>query len=257
MNINAAIQQSLLHAIFCDENEEISDVLNIEKSHLGLKIYRANLRATALQALKISFPTVEALIGEQLMSYASDKLLVSFSPEHGNWSRWGSSFPDVLANLPELEEYPFVADCARLDYVCHQLVRDDDYIFEQSSISLLQTEEPDNIKVQLMPSLTAMESDFPIADIRSAHQLIGQEREDKLASIVEKSTCEKFYILCFRSGVDVVVKNIPEIDYQWLQLLEQHSLGKSLELINLNKFSLNDWFLGALQNHFIHKFYIC
>lgn len=249
------LQNQLLTAIFSSVGSTQVNDLALPSDDPGLAIYRANLRATAVQALNITFPTVEALIGESLMKLACEKMLTENPPSHGDWALWGKEFAQVLSNITALIDYPYVPDCARLDYICHQLVRAASEAFEQESLALLQSEDPMNIKVKFVPSFTLMESDYPIAGIRAAHKFSGTERKQKLLEVVNGVIEEKYYLLCFRNGFDIVVQDISETHYQWLTLLQQHSIGQALDLINLEHFSFEQWLLESIQNNLIHKFY--
>jgi hypothetical protein len=106
---SVTLQNALLKAIFANDAEDAA--LGFQNNHRGLRVYRANLRATALQALTISFPTVAELVGPDILRYTSNKLLQLSPPQHGNWARWGEQLPEILAAIPELDAFPFVADC--------------------------------------------------------------------------------------------------------------------------------------------------
>ncbi|MEM9101370.1 MAG: DNA-binding domain-containing protein [Pseudomonadota bacterium] len=254
MNKLSLTQQKLLEAIFGNDSNTNFSSLGMTFDKRGLAIYRANLRATALQTLTITYPTVYALIGEELMAFASEKLLFSNPPHQGNWAAWGETFADTLNELDALEDYPFVADCARLDYVCHQGVRAADTPFKTDSLSLLNSVGPDDIKVELTPSLEIIESPYPIADIRSAHQLPEAERKQKLNTIAQDATEQTYRIACFKSGFEMLVTTLTPYEHDWLLLLEHHSLGEALGHIDLERFAFNPWLQQSVNNQLIHQF---
>lgn len=247
-------QQALLHAIFRQTPSPISPELELSEDNQGLAIYRNNLRATAAQALTITFPTVEALMGEELMGLAAEKLLATAPPHQGDWAQWGSELANILEDVSALDDYPFIPDCARLDYLCHQLVREADHALEADSLGLLESEDPDNIRVELAPSLHLMRSEFPIAGIRSAHKLAGDERAQRLAEVVRDSEEDGYYLACFRNGFEVAVTPLSNTEYQWLQLLKDHSLGAALGKIDLEAFSFEPWLISSIPNNLIYRF---
>jgi hypothetical protein len=249
------LQNALLKAIFVDD-EQVSDQLALQSDHRGLRIYRANLRATALQALTISFPTVAELVGPDILRYASNKLLQLYPPQHGNWARWGEQLAEILAAMPELNAFPFVVDCARLDYLCHQLTRAADHHFIQESLSVLNFGDPDSIKVNLAPSLTLLSSEFPIGEIRSAHKLFDEDRQQQLAIALRKTNVEKYFYACFRNEYEIQIQTLTEIEYKWLNLLINTSLGEALELIDHLQFSFENWLQLSIRNNLIHTFSI-
>lgn len=247
-------QQNLLEAIFIPSGELTESMVEDK----GLQIYRANLRATALQALCITFPTINALIGEGLMSYATEKMLNLSPPKDGNWARWGESFAAVLEDIEPLKEFAYLPDCARLDYLCHQLVREANFSLDTDSLSLLQNNDPAMLKIELAPTLHLLRSPYPIQQIRDAHKLQALERKKALASIsFADTTKDGYFVACYRNGYTVSVNAISSAEYQWYQLLEKHSLGASLDLIDLSAFSFENWLRNALQEQIIHKISLC
>lgn len=248
-------QQQLLQAIFSETMP--SETRAGAFDHQGLTIYRNNLRATATQALNITFPTVKALIGAELFAYATTQLLSAQAPHHGDWAQWGSRFADILAQIDELKDYPFVADCARLDYVCHQLSRAVDHQSDIKSLQLLNSHEPDIIRVELAPQLTLIASLYPLDAIRLAHKLSEQSRKEKLMEILQSHSAEQpYYFICHRNGYEVLVTSISALEYRWHYLLTEHSLGEALSLIDIPAFSFEKWLLSSIRNNVISKFYL-
>lgn len=247
MNTTQDIQQRLLEAIFSDNSSDFDE--------RGLAIYRQNLKATALNALRITFPTVNALVGDSVMRHASEKMLKIAPPSHGNWAAWGASFADILGNLKVLADYPFVADCARMDFICHQLARAEDHLVDIESLSILEDYEPDNIAVNLAPSLTLMVSDHPISEIRAAHQLPKTERKAALQrGLSSLATCH--YIAIHRDGNYVSASSISKAEFGWYLLLKTHSLGQALDVIQPLGFSFKQWLLKSVKNNCLFRFSI-
>lgn len=247
------LQNALLEAVFTGQTEAVH-CLDLQDNTRGLQVYRANLHATALQALTISFPTVTKLVGPDILRYASNMLLRLAPPQHGNWARWGEQLAEVLAAMPELDEFPFVADCARLDFLCHQLLRATDHHFIKKSLSVLSTEDPDRIKVHLAPSLTLLSSEFPIGKIRAAHKLSDEDRQRQLAIVLQNKSTDKYFYACFRNDFEIEIQALTEIEYRWLNLLFEHSLGKALELIDHQNFSFENWLQISIKNNLINTF---
>lgn len=247
-------QHLLLQAIFSEPSDEVYQHLNLSESDPGLAIYRRNLQATALNALKITFPTVTQLIGEQLMGLVSSQLLVSQPPNDGDWAKWGKGLAEHLKTLDVLSEYPFVADCAALDYLCHQLVRAPNTKFNQASLMLLESETAESITVVLARSVQLLESEYPIVDIRAIHQLAEAQRTEKLAILANQPEQARYYAIAFRLGHEVIVKSLSEYEYQWFNLLKTHTLGDALSQMDLDKFNFEQWLIESLQNNLIDEF---
>ena len=104
----------------------------------------------------------------------------------------------------------------------------------------------------MAPTLTLMVSEYPIADIRSAHQFSGEARQEKLAGILEIAA-GRHYVACHRNGYEVSVATISEAEYHWCQLLQTHSLGEALGLIDTTAFSFEQWLLNSVKNNLIFQ----
>ena len=220
----------------------------------GLSIYRQNLRATAAQALKITFSTVHQLIGEELFQKVSDQLLQWDPPQSGNWASWGVSLAGIIEQMQALREYPFIADCARLDYTCHQLIRSADSYTNLESLNLMQIQSLANLKLLLNPSLTLIDSQYPIAQIRSAHQLAGIDRHKALRAASELMRYHNhFQIACFRDGHQVRVIPISTTEYHWLKLLQGNSLEQALEEIDNDDFDFQQWLLSSVETNLLNE----
>ena len=248
-------QNSLMSAIFLGD-EKSSAMLGLASDSPGLNIYRANLHATALQALSISFPTLAELVGPAMLSYVCKKLLREHPPQHGNWAQWGDKLADMLDSITELNTFPFLSDCARLDYSCHQKIRARNSLFESDSLALLSESDPDLIKVNLAPSLELIVSEYPIGEIRAAHRLQGDERAKKLKSISMNADGSQHFYACFLNNYQVNVQPLTESEYQWLERLMSLSLGEALDMVAQKEFSFEDWLAISINNNLIHHFSI-
>jgi hypothetical protein len=220
----------------------------------GLAVYRANLRATAAHTLHISFPTVNLLIGDTLFDRIAEQLLEKEPPQFGNWASWGAMMPELLREQDSLQTYPFVADCAQLDYVCHQLVRREDSAMQLETLPMMQTQAPQTLQLHLNPTLTLLASDYPIAQIRAAHQL---EQTQRNAALEQASallrTQHRFYVACYRDGYQVRVEPITAAEYRWLHLLKDHSLQDALTRMEGDYFSFQDWLMHSVQSNLLQR----
>lgn len=238
------------------QNQLLSDVFSRQASDTfdprGLEVYRANLRATAIQALKITFPTVGKLVGESMMAHAAVELLALSPPNHGDWAKWGEAFPGLLSTLPGLTDYPFVADVARLDFHCHQMVRAADTHVDFGSLMLLKSHLPEETSLSLNPQLVLMQSDYPIAEIRQAHQQNSDLHTQALKNAMQ-SEADQYYLACYRNGLEVLVRSLSAVEFEWLNALQKMTLGDALTQFQRTEFSFQQWLANALQTSLLHS----
>jgi len=247
VNTVGAMQQQLLTDIFHYNAES-------EFEHKGLAIYQRNLRASALRALTVSFPTVTALIGDDLMKMVSELLLQASPPDQGDWSQWGENLADLLASINALEDFPFVPDCARLDWIIHQSYRAADSQVDLASLTLLSSHRVEKLAIQLSPSLQLFHSKFPVADIRQAHQYDDEMRAKILNSVAEKIRGgETEWTVIYRQGHRIEVSKLSFAEYQWFKLLQQHSLETALALMENVEFSFEHWLTRAVSQGWLER----
>lgn len=240
-------QHQLLAAIFdCRLHGQFDDV--------GLSIYRNNLRATAIQALKITFPTVRSLIGEELFHPLAMYLLEHEATTSGNWASWGQLMPEALDSIDVLAQYPFLPDCAHLDFVCHQLIRRADYQVNFASLRLLEAEPAHHVRLCLNPTLTLIKSNYPIAEIRAAHQLNEIEQKAALTRVRELAQQQDaFYMACFLDGYHVRVSSLDKAEFTWLTELEACTLEEALCSLPSGALSFQDWLVNSVQSNLLYE----
>ncbi len=66
-------------------------------------------------ALRLSFPTVDALVGEAFFDQMARAFVVEQPPRRANLSDYGGGLPDFVRAYPHAEGLPYLADVARLD----------------------------------------------------------------------------------------------------------------------------------------------
>lgn len=238
-------QQQLVNAIFNTSSE-------FEEK--GLAIYQRNLQANAVRALQISYPTVLKLIGDDLFAYATKKLLKVDFPNSGDWGLWGRNFPELLSNLPALQEYPFVIDIARLDFLMHMQGRERDTAVDMASMTLLAECELDQLVLVLNPAIKILESDYPVIEIYQANTQL-DHAEKYLRQAQQKLTRNiGQYCLIYRPQYKPLIREIDLVELNWLRLIQQgSSIGQALDtlLMQDQEFSLETWLPLAIQQNLL------
>jgi hypothetical protein len=222
----------------------------------GLKVYRNNLRATATQALSVSFPTVHQLIGEELFAYSAEKLLLQEIPNQGDWAKWGNGFADVLENLTQLADYPYIADCARLDFSIQQTEKAKDTSFDFSSAKLLAQVELDDLRLKFADSVHVLESGYPLIQLWNAHH--GNDKEKHIQSFKQCMTESSFkqYLLVYRPQYKAEICELTESEYFWItRLIKDKSIGNALDLLDSSSFNFEQWLTQAIERNLLRAFY--
>lgn len=256
-------QQELIAAIFPQNDATTENLDNFDQR--GLAIYRNNLLATAQQALTVSFPTVGQLIGDDLFAFACRQLLISCPPKEGDWGVWGKDFSSLLADLPALAEYPFVADIAQLDWLRHHCMRAKNSVVDQQSLQLLASTSLDELYLEFSSSQFLMTSKYPVIEFWLAHQsaaataradtLAEQYLEQALAKLTENDFVQR--VLVYRPNFKAQVRELSTTEYDWLRQINQGiSVGHALDNMADSDFDFAQWLGQALEHNLIRCFKI-
>ncbi|RQS72615.1 DUF2063 domain-containing protein [Burkholderia sp. Bp8963] len=81
-----------------------------------LSIYRNTATSVLVNALRLAFPAVQRLVGAAFFEGAA-RVFCSAAPPHSAWlDEYGAQFPAFLAQMPQAESVPYLADVARLEW---------------------------------------------------------------------------------------------------------------------------------------------
>lgn len=84
---------------------------------LAFAVYRNTSARGAVEALRASFPTVDALIGPDMFTEVALDFRRDAPPAGPVLSDYGAAFPAFLARQPWTSELPYLADVAKLDWL--------------------------------------------------------------------------------------------------------------------------------------------
>ncbi|RZI79517.1 MAG: hypothetical protein EOP38_25200, partial [Rubrivivax sp.] len=136
----------------------------------GLAAYQGNARATAEKALASAYPTVQAMLGDEALAVLARQLWHQHPPGAGDLALWGQALPEWLASLSEVQAWPYLPDCARLDWARHTAELAFDVTFDAASLALLGEADPAHLTLQLRPGLSLIATNWPVVSLWEAHQ---------------------------------------------------------------------------------------
>lgn len=144
----------------------------------GLRAYQLNAQATAQRVITAHFPTLQAMVGEDTLKALALILWQEAPPEGGDLGEWGGALPELIGHHPDLQAWPWLADCARLDWARHQCERAADANLDTGSLNLLAEAEPEQLHMALKPCVQLVGSDWPVVALWQAHQGAAEAREE-------------------------------------------------------------------------------
>lgn len=244
-------QQQLLSAIW--DNSAIEHGFSEE----GVAIYHRNLLANAKRGLAVSFPT----LFELLDGGDSDELVAEFlrysPPNQGDWGQWGGELAGFLESHRFSEDFPYLADCAALDWAVHQALHGADVSVESASLARLGDTEPSQLTVEFNPNVSLLSSEFPIVDIYNAHHLEDESSRSVAFGRAKERLQQSQVNVCivYRLELQPKVMTLNDGEMTFVTALLRHqTLEEALDLVaDAQEFSFENWLLWAIENNVIQR----
>ncbi len=136
-----------------------------------LAIYRHHVSATLAEALESTYPVVVRLVDRRFFAYAADQFIRRHPPAGPCLFEYGESLGDFLATFPASRHLAYLPDVARLEWALnHALHAEDAAIFDPGWLAALRPDEVGGVRLRLHPSVSLLESPWPIDRIWRANQ---------------------------------------------------------------------------------------
>lgn len=126
----------------------------------ALDIYRNTIESVLGNALRLTFPAVERIVGPDFFHALGLAFAREHPPASGCLDDWGAEFPNFVADFPPASSVPYVADVARLEWAIAVATAAPD------TPSVL----PEDAQLPLLPhpSFSLIAVDWPADAIRAA-----------------------------------------------------------------------------------------
>ncbi|OYT92470.1 MAG: hypothetical protein CFE43_08470 [Burkholderiales bacterium PBB3] len=255
MSSLAAQQQDLLCLLF-DELVENATKSGATPAHSmsprGLKAYKSNGHMLAEHALLAAYPVVAQLLGPDSAADLARALWHVHPPTRGDLALWGDALPDFLANSPQLQEDPYVADVARVEWALHRCATVADAAADPASLALLTTEDPDHLGLHLAPGCAVLRSPWPVASMVGAHV----HGTPSFAEVgVELRAGVGQDVLVWRQGLRPQFRQVLPGEADLLErLLAGDAMGRALDQAPSLDFA--QWFPGAIASQLVLGFFV-
>jgi hypothetical protein len=225
-----------LHGWLGDDGSAIARGLDAHASHAG---------AAAERALSASFPTVRALLGEASFAALSRAYWHARPPARGDLFWLGEGLPGFIGASEQLDGVPYLADCARLDWLvaCAEVAADAS--FEPDTLALLAAHEPADLALELPPGSALLASRHPVASIRRAHEGDSGDGFAVAREALDASRGEQAFV--WRRGWRGEVAPLAPAEAAFMSaLLANHSLAQALDAAG-EGFDFAAWLARALE----------
>ena len=184
-----------------------------------LKVYRNNIVGSLTDLLKITFPTVQALVGEKFFETMARSFILENPPSKGVLSHYGEGMDAFVADYAPAKTLPYLSDIAAYEIAknhCYQ-ARDDQALTAEA-LAAVDADALDTLPVRLRIHVYLVQSDFPLTAIEAFCQENDTEQTLDLDQGGQK-------LMVFRNGIDVEVMVLDDAEYAFHRHLQD---GKSL-----------------------------
>lgn len=186
----------------------------------GLRAYQVNAQATARRVLQAHFPVMEAMVGEETLSALALILWRTSPPAGGDLGEWGAALPGLLARHGDLQDWPWLADSAQLEWVRHLCERAADAQLDAQSLQRLGDTPPDQLQLVLMPGLQCLASPWPLRALWEAHQLPPEAQEQAAMTALQGLSGEPGTLLVWRApDWQVRMQDLDPAQGRWMRML--------------------------------------
>lgn len=223
-------QQVLLDALLAwpvDDAIKNIAIYAIDPRARGLKAYQANGHMLAERALQAAYPVLAQLLGGESFADLARALWHAHPPTRGDVACWGGDLAAFMQTNAQLQDEPYLADVARAEWALHQCAGAPDANTNLSTLALLTSEDPDQLRLMLAPGCAVLCSAWPVAAILGAHR-DGQPSLAEAGAMLQSGVAQD--VLVWRAGLRPEARAAVPGEGDLVQaLLEGISLGQALE----------------------------
>lgn len=225
----------------------------------GLRAHRRHADATSRRVLLSHFPTVAAMLGDEALSGLAPALWRTHPPQTGDLADWGEALPDCLAAHPDLRAWPWLADCARLDWARHRCERSADADLDADSLQRLGDTEPGELSLVLHPGVTLLSSPWPLLALWQAHQQPAGDARDEAAASAWMNAADSRqprWFVVWRQPWRAQVAELSAPDASWMRCWatqgEPVPLAHALDAAHAD-FDFQAWLTTALRHGWLWR----
>lgn len=136
----------------------------------GLQVYQANGQALAERALAAAYPVLQQLLDEDSFAQLAHAFWHQHPPQHGDMNRWGAELATFVQADAQLQDDPYLADVARLEWAVHSCGMAADAAPDTASYARLLSDDPATLALRLAPGCAVLPSAWPTLSIVQAHR---------------------------------------------------------------------------------------
>src|SRR3974390_2460293 len=220
------IQTAMRRGLLDDGHARIAAILGSALAPADrLSIYRNTSRTALTNALRLNFPAVQRLVGEDFFAAAAETFITREPPQTAGLDLSGESLPEFLQSFEPAASLTYLPDVARLERaVGHALHAVDAEPLEYSQLLDIEPSVHGRLCFTPHPSVSLMFSPYPVDAIWRAVLT----RDDAVLAAIDLSTGAVWLLVERRAG-EIEVAQVDERRWKFAEaLFAGHSLSAAL-----------------------------
>ena len=156
-----------------DDNRGIADAIvgDTIGAEARLRIYRHHVRHSLTTVLAATFPTVQALVGEEFFAGLARAFLERDLPRQPVLSEYGAGFAEFIAGFEAARGLPYLADVARLDWSLNVAFHTErGATLDAATLGAMAQEHLPSLRLSFAKGVALLSSPYPVERIWSASQ---------------------------------------------------------------------------------------
>ena len=166
------LQQAFSATLRGDEDGALADWIIGEDFSAAerLGIYRNSCRSVLIEVLRMTYPSVDRLVGRDFFELAGEQFCARHPPGTGYLNEYGGEFADFLASLPEAAAaLCYLPDVAKFEWALTCAANADDApALDLAALAAINPDQHDQLRFAAHPSVRLLELDYPADAIADA-----------------------------------------------------------------------------------------
>ena len=251
LGAEAQRQRELIEAVFSPQPADLACAGVSQRGaqwQAGLAAYRGNGLGHARNALRVQFPTLLAMLGDEAFDTLCSHYWRACPPRRGDLAWVGEELADFIETLPTLDAWPWLGDCARLDWALWQTAGAAPAGLNEADLSRLAAGDPQQLRLRLADGVRLVPSIWPVVTLYLAHH----EADPDWAVVAQMLQCQQAQTaLIWRQPVNALtglpVQAIDAMTERWTTALGQGmSLDAALDAVG-DAFDFAAWLDQAVR----------
>lgn len=128
-----------------------------------LSIYRNTSRTTLIKALRLNFPAVERLVGEEFFAATADAFIMREPPGVAWLDIYGQGFPEFLQSFEPAATLVYLPDVARLERAVGRALHASDLEpLDVARLGSMDASDQAKVRFTSQPSVSLLSSPYPV-----------------------------------------------------------------------------------------------